>query len=163
MINSGREWDWMDNNSTLPKLKKDVVYFKKIKDILLYFDFQPLLFFWVTSDILNNMVLWTTLSYWKELDQEYTYWLYLAHLIASVGIILTIHNIKWASKFVLLHLTIVLYSTIKYLVDIFTPGSDPYTFQDTKNIIITFWYVFLWTWIYFKLKLEMLHKTLSNE
>ena len=25
-------------------------YFKQIKDTLLYYDFQPLLFFWITSD-----------------------------------------------------------------------------------------------------------------
>ena len=50
-------------------------YFKQIKETLLYFDFQPLLFFWVTSDILNNQVLWTTLDYWDNLGQSYTYWI----------------------------------------------------------------------------------------
>jgi hypothetical protein len=38
-----------------------VKYFKQRKDTLLYYDFQPLLFFWITSDVLNNQVLWTSI------------------------------------------------------------------------------------------------------
>ena len=72
-------------------------YFKKIKDTLLYFDFEPLLFMWVASDILNNQVLWTTLSYWKELGQPYTYWLYFAYLIGSVSMLIFLHNKKLLS------------------------------------------------------------------
>ena len=137
-------------------------YFKQIKETLLYFDFQPLLFFWVTSDILNNQVLWTTLDYWDNLGQPYTYWLYLSHLIASVGIIISIHNIKWVSRFILLHLTIVLYSTIKYILNIYTTiDSEPLTLVDCKNLTITLWYTFMWLWILFKLKKEILHKSLK--
>jgi hypothetical protein len=137
-------------------------YFKQIKETLLYFDFQPLLFFWVTSDILNNQVLWTTLDYWDNLGQSYTYWLYLSHLIASVGIIISIHNIKWVSRFILLHLTIVLYSTIKYILNIYTTiDSEPLTLVDCKNLTITLWYTFMWLWILFKLKKEILHKSLK--
>ena len=44
-------------------------YFSSIKNTLLYFDFQPLLFFWISSDILNNLVLWT----------EFSCTLYVAH------------------------------------------------------------------------------------
>ena len=137
-------------------------YFKQIKETLLYFDFQPLLFFWVTSDILNNQVLWTTLDYWDNLGQSYTYWLYLSHLIASVGIIISIHNIKWVSRFILLHLTIVLYSTIKYILNIYTTiDSEPLTLVDCKNLTITLWYAFMWSWVLFKLKKEILHKSLK--
>lgn len=137
-------------------------YFKQIKETLLYFDFQPLLFFWVTSDILNNQVLWTTLDYWDNLGQSYTYWLYLSHLIASVGIIISIHNIKWVSRFILLHLIIVLYSTIKYILNIYTTiDSEPLTLVDCKNLTITLWYTFMWLWILFKLKKEILHKSLK--
>jgi len=138
-----------------------IKYFKQIKDTLLFFDFQPLLFFWVTSDVLNNQVLWTNLKYWDNLGQSYTYWLYLAHLIASVGIIISIHNIKWASRFILLHLTIVLYSAIKYVLNIYeTIDSEPFTLVDCKNLTITLWYAFMWSWILFKLKKEILHKSL---
>ena len=138
-----------------------IKYFKQIKDTLLFFDFQPLLFFWVTSDVLNNQVLWTNLEYWDNLGQSYTYWLHLAHLIASVGIIISIHNIKWASRFILLHLTIVLYSAIKYILNIYeTIDSEPFTLVDCKNLTITLWYAFMWSWILFKLKKEILHKSL---
>ena len=160
MINSGREWDWMENNSTLPKLKKDVVYFKKIKNILLYFDFQPLLFFWISSDILNNLVLWTELSYWEAAGQPNTYWLYFMYLICSTLMLVFINNITWLSRFVTVYLILYLFSTIRYLVNVFGGDSEAFTITDFKNILITCWYAFMWAWILFKLKKEILHKSL---
>lgn len=135
-------------------------YLQKIKDILIYFDFEPLLFMWVASDILNNMVLWTTLDYWEGLDQPNTYWLYLTYLISSVGMMVFLHNKKWLARFISFYLTVYLFSTIRYLVNIFGDGQD-FTIIDTKNILITCWYAAMWVWILFKVKKEILHKTLS--
>ena len=36
--------------------RKIIIYFTKLIRVLLYFDFQPLLFFWVLSDVYNTMV-----------------------------------------------------------------------------------------------------------
>ena len=139
-------------------------YFKKIKETLLYFDFQPLLFFWVVSDILNNQVLWTTLDYWTKEGQPYTYWLYFSNLIGSVGMILFLHNSKWLSRFVGYHLILTLFATIRYVVNIYqTIGTEPLTLVDIKNLAITFWYAFMWAWILFKLKREMLNKSMRYE
>ena len=135
-------------------------YLQKIKDILIYFDFEPLLFMWVASDILNNMVLWTTLDYWESVDQPNTYWLYLTYLISSVGMMVFLHNKKWLARFISFYLTVYLFSTIRYLVNIFGDGQD-FTIIDTKNILITCWYASMWIWILFKVKKEILHKTLS--
>ena len=138
-------------------------YFKKIQETLLYYDFQPLLLFWVFSDILNNQVLWTSLSYWEVAGQPYTYWLYFSYLIISISMMVFIHNIKWLSRFVSVYLTLYLFSTIRYLVNIFNIEGEPFDVTDFKNILITCFYAFMWSWILFKLKREILHKDLNNE
>ena len=142
-------------------IKKVQKYFSKIKNTLLYFDFEPLLFMWVASDILNNMILWTSLSYWEAEGQPYTYWLYFAYLVGSVGMLLFLHNKKWLVKFITYYLIIYLFSTIRYLVNIFGSEGEPFTLIDGKNILITCWYASMWVWILFKVKKEILHKTLS--
>jgi hypothetical protein len=136
-------------------------YFQKIKEVLVYFDFEPLLFMWVASDILNNMVLWTSLDYWEKLDQPNTYWLYVAYLIGSVGMLVFLHNKKWLARFISFYLTIYLFSTIRYLVNIFGGDGEVFTVIDAKNILITCWYATMWIWILVKVKKEILHKTLS--
>ena len=137
-------------------------YFKKIKETLVYFDFQPLLFFRVTSDILNNQVLWTTLDYWTKVGQPNTYWLYFAYLTMSVSMMISLHNTTWLARFVTGYLILNLFSTIRYLVNIYaTIDTEPITLVDGKNILITLWYSFMWTWILLKLKLEILHKSLK--
>ena len=140
-------------------LERITKYFKSIKNTLLYFDFQPLLFFWISSDILNNLFLWTDLSYWEAAGQLNTYWLYFMYLICSTLMLVFIHNIKWLSRFVSIYLILYLFSTIRYLVSIFG-GNEAFTLTDFKNILITCWYAFMWAWILFKLKKEILHKSL---
>jgi len=135
-------------------------YFKKIKDTLIYFDFEPLLFMWVASDILNNMVLWTTYSYWDELGQPNTYWLYFTYLIGSVGMLIFLNNKKWLARFISFYLVVYLFSTIRYLVNIFGGDGEPFTIMDGKNILITCWYASMWVWILFKVKKEILHKSI---
>ena len=134
-------------------------YFSSIKNTLLYFDFQPLLFFWISSDILNNLVLWTDFGYWEAAGQPNTYWLYLSYLVCSTLMLVFIHNLKWLSRFVSIYLILYLFSTIRYLVSIYG-GDEAFTLTDFKNILITCWYDFMWTWILFKLKKEQLHKSL---
>jgi hypothetical protein len=144
----------------LKMIRKVQKYFLKIKNTLLYFDFEPLLFMWVASDILNNMVLWTSLSYWEAEGQSYTYWLYFAYLIGSIGMMVFLHNKKWLANFITYYLIIYLFSTIRYLVNIFGGEGEPFTFVDAKNILITCWYASMWVWILFKVKKEILHKSL---
>jgi hypothetical protein len=139
-------------------------YFKKIKETLLYFDFQPLLFFWVIGDVLNNQVLWTSLEYWESVDQPNTYWLYLAYLFGSIGMLVSINNIKWLSRCITYYLILYLFSTIRYLINVYsTIDSEPFTITDFKNILITCWYAFMWIWVLFKLKKEMLNKSIRYE
>ena len=111
-------------------------YLRKIKDTLLYYDIQPLLFFWVCSDLLNNMVLWTTPSYWELAGQPNTYWLYMTYFVLSLSMLVTLHNIKWLSRAVTGYLLLTLFSTIRYLVNIFSETGEPFGVMDIKNMEI---------------------------
>lgn len=141
--------------------RRIIMYLNKLKKVLLYFDFQPLLFFWVLSDVFNNMVLWSTHSLWVEQGQGNTYFLYLAYLILSILMLLFIHNYKRLSVFVNLYLCLYLFSTIRYLLH--SVDYQNIEIIDYKNIFITLWYSTMWIWIAFKIKNENLHKQLNNE
>lgn len=134
-------------------------YIQNIKNILVYYDVQPLLLWWCVSDIFNNQVLWTTYDYWLELGQPNTYWLYMTYLLLSLTIVINLNNLKFLIKSIGLYLILYLFSTIRYLVSIYTED-EGFLLIDFKNIFITLWYSSMWLWIYFKLKKEKLHKSL---
>ena len=57
-----------------------------------------------------------------------------------------------------------LFSTIRYLISIYTTvDTEPFTILDFKNVLITCWYAFMWIWILFKLKKEMLNTSIRYE
>lgn len=134
-------------------------YIQNIKNILVYYDVQPLLLWWCVSDVFNNQVLWTTYDYWLELGQPNTYWLYMTYLVLSLTIVINLNNLKFLIKSIGLYLILYLFSTIRYLVSIYTEDNG-FLLIDFKNIFITLWYSSMWFWIYFKLKKEKLHKSL---
>jgi hypothetical protein len=136
-----------------------VKYIQNIKNILVYYDVQPLLLWWCVSDVFNNQVLWTTYDYWLELGQPNTYWLYMIYLVLSLTIVINLNNLKFLIKSIGLYLILYLFSTIRYLVSIYTED-EGFLLIDFKNIFITMWYSSMWLWIYFKLKQEKLHKSL---
>jgi len=136
-------------------------YFHKLKQLLIYFDFEPLLFVWVVSDVLNNMVLWTSFAYWQELEQPNTYWLYFSYLIGSLSMLICLHNKKWLARCIAGYLILYLFSTIRYLVDIVLDAEKIFNIMDAKNILITCWYAAIWIWVLIKVKKENLHKELS--
>lgn len=134
-------------------------YIQNIKNILVYYDVQPLLLWWCVSDVFNNQVLWTTYDYWLELGQPNTYWLYMTYFVLSLTIVINLNNLKFLIKSIGLYLILYLFSTIRYLVSIYTED-EGFLLIDFKNIFITMWYSSMWLWIYFKLKQEKLHKSL---
>ena len=133
-------------------------YFKNIKNILIYFDYHSLLFWWCISDCLNNQVLWTTYSYWLELGQPNTYYLYLAYLILSLSIVFSLNNLNYLIRFIGMYLVLYLFSTIRYCLSIYT--QENFDLLDFRALLITSWYFSMWLWIYLKLKKEQLHKSL---
>ena len=134
----------------------------KYKDILVYYDYQPLLLFWSVSDLFNNQVLWTTLSFWQEAGQPDTYFVYWAYLIISLGLLTTLHRVEWCVKFVAAYLMMHIFSTIRFLVDLYSTPDLEFELVIVRNLTITFVYFILWLWIYAKMKKEALHKKING-
>ena len=124
-------------------------------------DFQPLLFFWILSDLFNNQILYTNYDYWLQLEQPNTYWLYMAYFIASLSIIICLNDLNKLIKCVSMYLLLYLFSTVRYCVSIYS-GSNSFSLEDFRSLFITTWYFSMWVWILIKLKKEKLHKILKN-
>jgi hypothetical protein len=137
-------------------------YTKELFRIIKFYDAQPLLLFWSVSDILNNQILWTDYNYWLDLGQPNTYWLYSVYFIASLGILLSLASLKWCSRFVSFYLILYLFSTIRYLVDLYNSNDFIFDTQAIRSLSITFLYFTMWVWIWSKLKREKLYRKLNN-
>tara|TARA_R110000765_G_scaffold20238_1_gene52626 strand:- start:206 stop:637 length:432 start_codon:yes stop_codon:yes gene_type:complete len=135
---------------------------KKYRDILVYYDHQPLLLFWAVADVFNNQVLWTTLSYWEEIGQPDTYYLYLAYLFVSLGILSTLNRVEWCVRFVLGYLMLHIFSTIRFVAELYFTPDVEFELYIVKNLTITFVYFVLWVWIYTKMKKEAVHRKING-
>ena len=134
----------------------------KYKDILVYYDHQPLLLFWAVADVFNNQVLWTDLSYWTEIGQPDTYFLYLAYLFVSLGILFTLNRVEWCARFVFGYLMLHIFSTVRYLVSLYLEPDLEFELVIVKNLTITFVYFVLWVWIYSKMKKEAVLRKING-
>ena len=135
---------------------------KKYKEILIYHDHQPLLLFWAVSDLFNNQVLWTDLSFWQDAGQPDTYFLYCAYLVISVGILSTLNRVEWCARFVFGYLMLHIFSTVRFLTDLYLTPDVVFELYIVKNLTITFIYFVLWTWIYTKMKKEAVHRKVNG-
>jgi len=135
---------------------------QKYREILVYHDHQPLLFFWAVSDLFNNQVLWTNLSFWRDAGQPDTYFLYMAYLFISIGILATLNRINLCVRFVFSYLMLHIFSTVRFLVDLYLAPDLEFELVIVKNLTITFVYFILWVWIYTKMKTEALYKKVNG-
>lgn len=136
-------------------------YIRNITNVLNFYDFQPLLFFWILSDLFNNQVLWTDYEYWSQLGQPNTYWLYMCYFITSLSIIAFLNNLKVLIRCVSVYLLLYLFSTVRYVLSIYTEN-EGFVIEDFKSLFITSWYFTMWVWILIKLKKENLFKTINK-
>ena len=136
-------------------------YFQNIISTLKFHCHSNLLIFWCISDVLNNQVLWTNYSYWLELEQPDTYWLYMAYLVLSLSMLICLNNFGWLIRFITAYLILTLFSTIRYIEDLV--GSDiDLDNQTIRALLLTLFYLIMWSWIWFKIKREMLYKKIKN-
>jgi len=137
-------------------------YIQELFKIVKFYDAQPLLLFWSVSDVLNNQIIWTDYSYWLELGQPNTYWLYFVYFIASCGILFSLSSLKWCSRFVSFYLILYIFSTIRYLVSLYNSNDFIFDTEAIRSLSITFLYFTMWVWIWSKLKREKLYRKLNN-
>lgn len=133
-------------------------YYKNIVEILKFHDIQPLLLIWCISDVLNNQVLWTDYSYWLDLGQPNTYYLYMVYLVCSIGMLTFLNNLVWLSRFISGYLLLTIFATIRYLVSLFTDDEAEFDSQTIRALVITLFYFIMWSWVWFKVKREVLYK-----
>lgn len=137
-------------------------YFTKVSEILKFHDIQPLLLIWCFSDVLNNQVLWTDYNFWLELEQPNTYFLYMTYLIVSCGMLLFINNLVVLSRFITGYLLLTMFATIRYIIDLISNSEADFDNQALRALIITLFYFVMWSWIWFKVKREILFRKLKN-
>lgn len=137
-------------------------YCQKIVEILKFHDIQPLLLFWCFSDLLNNQVLWTDYQFWLDLGQPNTYYLYMVYLFVSCGMLLFINNLVMLSRFITMYLLLTMFATIRYVVDLITNVEADFDNQALRALIITLFYFVLWSWLWFKVKREILFNKIKN-
>ncbi len=134
-------------------------FLKAYKDILVYHDYGPLLLFWNISDLANNRVLW--MSYGEALDggNEWAYFQYCLYFVVALGMLFSLPNIRSCSRFVGTYLLLYIFSTTRFLVNVF---SDPeFAAGDVgRSLVVTGVYFTLWVWIYVKMRMEVMHKDL---
>ena len=135
---------------------------KKYKEILIYHDHQPLLLFWAVSDLFNNQVLWTDLAFWQGVGHPDTYYLYWVYFFIRLGILLTLNRVEWCVKFVFGYLMLHIFSTVRFLTDLYLTPDVEFELVIVKNLTITFIYFVLWTWIYTKMKKEAVHRKING-
>jgi hypothetical protein len=135
---------------------------EKYKEILIYQDHQPLLLFWSVSDLFNNQIWWTNLDFWKENGQVDTYYLYFVYLFISLGILFTLNRVEWCSRFVFGYLMLHIFSTVRFLADLYLAPDVVFELYIVKNLTITFIYFVLWTWIYTKMKKEAVYRKING-
>jgi len=152
-------------------------YFKRIKDILTYYDYEPLIFFVALFDIVH---LSSTLFYKSEYSEwcntfqefilsEYTRfytWMPLLYWLSAILIIVFINNPKWLSRIIIFHV-------LQDLVYIIDQGGDILitSFLDPKWALDNYWYLidfvrqlfwaFAWIWILFQMKKKELYQRLG--
>jgi len=136
-------------------------YFQNIGSTLKFHCHSNLLIFWCFSDVLNNQVLWTNPNYWAELGQPNTYWLYMAYLILSVGMLVSLNNFGWLIRFITAYLILTLFSSIRYIENLVSSETD-FDTQSLRALLITIFYLVMWSWIWFKIKREMLYKKIKK-
>ena len=108
----------------------------------------------------NNQVLWKSYDYFLELGQPNTYWLYLVYLVCSMGIVISLNNLNALIKMISVYLSLYLFSTVRYLLSMFSEIEDAISLEDFRALFITAWYFSMWVWILLKLKKEKLHRVL---
>jgi len=110
--------------------------------------------------VFNNQVLWKSYDFFLEAGQPNTYYLYLVYLICSLGIVASLNNLEFLIKMITIYLSLYLFSTVRYVLNIFSEMGEAFSTEDFRALFITAWYFSMWVWILLKLKKEKLHRVL---
>jgi len=150
-------------------------YFKRIKDILTYYDYQPMLFFLAVYDILSQLNVWMhnpgmgdeESNYTKYFDLFYfgggilTEWIYLVYTLLSVFIILFLHKenvlVKLLIPKVIIGLLFIIDDFIYFGKTIFGLVELSFTEYYSLVMIGELWWPIVWGWVLFQMMKKRLY------
>tara|TARA_R110000744_G_scaffold271092_1_gene384112 strand:- start:140 stop:562 length:423 start_codon:yes stop_codon:yes gene_type:complete len=135
-------------------------FLKPYKDILVYHDYGPLLLFWNIADIANNRVIWMSYSEAIDQGQEWAYFQYSLYFVVAIGMLFSLPNVRSCARFVGAYLLLYVFSTTRFISKVLIEP-DFASGEVTRSLVITGVYFTLWVWIYWKMRIEILHKDLQ--
>jgi hypothetical protein len=153
-------------------------YFKRIKDILTYYDYEPLLFFLSIASVISHAQIWFSdfsheVGYVKYFDliwfnpNEFMEWLFLFDTLVGISIIGFLHNQRILLKLVAIKSIIILYINIPELWYIIKTilGKEELSFLQYFTLMhdVDGFYVwsFVWIWILIQMKKKQLYQRLK--
>jgi len=145
-------------------------YFKRIKDILTYYDYEPLILFVALFDIiqLSSTLFWPdewNCNTFQTFDVYRLYdWMPVLYWTSAILIILLINNSKWLVRLITFHTL----QSVFYLVHL---GGTQIMYVDQIEWFQEYWYtfdilrqvfwMFAWIWILFQIKKKELYQKLG--
>lgn len=146
-------------------------YFKRIKDILTYYDYEPLIFFvalfdiiWVGQSIFRHDE-WNCNSFQTFSGTNYLSWMVMVYWVCAILIVLCINRPKWLSGLIIIHtIQSLIYSTENtwYLLE-----STPNLFEEGLyyasfylDLLRQLFWMYVWVWILFQMKKKELYQRL---
>ncbi len=71
-----------------------------------------------------------------------------------------LNNLVWLSRFISGYLLLTIFATIRFLVSLFSDSEADFDSQTIRALVITVFYFMMWSWLWFKVKREILYKNL---
>ena len=145
-------------------------YFKRIKDILTYYDYEPLIFFVALYDFIDlsrvllgvdgeNCNFFQTFDVWRFYD-----WMPLLYWLGSILILATLNNKKWLTPLITFHAI----QSLVYLVDAYILDRAGifedwgwWSYQWVLDLTQQLFWGIAWIWILFQMKKKQLYQRLG--
>lgn len=145
-------------------------YFKKIRDILTYYDYEPLIFFVALFDFINLTNNFITIDEWncnffQTFDVTRFYdWMPLIYWLTAFLILLFINNRKILTWLIVLHVmqdTVYLVDNIRWLILDIAETPQWFHFRWAIDMFYQLFWALAWYWILFQMKKKELYQRLG--
>lgn len=147
-------------------------YLKRVKEILTYYDYEPLILFvalfdivWVGQSIFRTDD-WNCNSFQTFSITDYLSWAVMIYWFGAILIILCINNPKWLTRIIVVHtIQSIVYATENtwYLFTFFTDFlEDGFWYaQFYFDLLRQLFWMYVWVWILFQMKKKELYQRLG--
>ena len=147
-------------------------YFKRIKDILTYYDYEPLIFFvalydivWVGQSIFR-LDEWNCNTFQTFNITSYLNWQVMVYWFGAILIVFCINNPKWLTRIIILHTIQSIVYAMENTWFLFSFFSDflengLYYAEFYFDLLRQLFWMYVWPWILFQMKKKELYQRLG--